>query len=49
MAREDTYQHLKISTMWRLITSSYVDESNVDRVNARAMRGCRSLDPTAPI
>src|ERR1044071_522924 len=40
MAREDTYQHLKIfDDVVGLITSSYVEEVNVDRVMRGAMRG----------
>ena len=47
MAREDTYQHLKIfDDVVGLITSSYVDEVNVDRVMRGAMRGlAEGLDP----
>src|SRR4029078_10001623 len=47
MAREDTYQHLKIfDDVVGLITSSYVDEVNVDKVMRGAMRGLADgLDP----
>lgn len=47
MAREDTYQHLKIfDDVVGLITSSYVDEVNVDKVMRGAMRGlAEGLDP----
>src|SRR5439155_15508758 len=47
MAREDTYQHLKIfDDVVGLITSSYVEEANVDRVMRGAMRGLADgLDP----
>jgi carboxyl-terminal processing protease len=47
MAREDTYQHLKIfDDVVGLITSSYVEEVNVDRVMRGAMRGLADgLDP----
>jgi carboxyl-terminal processing protease len=40
MAREDTYQHLKIfDDAVGLITSSYVEDANVDKVMRGAMRG----------
>src|SRR5258708_1047445 len=47
MAREDTYQHLKIfDDAVGLITSSYVEEANVDKVMHGAMRGLvDGLDP----
>ena len=47
MAREDTYQHLKIfDDVVGLITSSYVEDANVDRVMRGAMRGlAEALDP----
>src|SRR5258705_13987996 len=47
MAREDTYQHLKIfEDVVGLITSSYVEDVNVDRVMHGAMRGLADgLDP----
>ena len=47
MAREDTYQHLKIfDDVVGLITSSYVEDVNVDRVMRGAMRGlAEGLDP----
>jgi carboxyl-terminal processing protease len=47
MAREDTYQHLKIfDDVVGLITSSYVEEANIDRVMRGAMRGlAEGLDP----
>ena len=47
MAREDTYQHLKIfDDVVGLITSSYVDEVNIDKVMRGAMRGLADgLDP----
>src|SRR6266508_1321484 len=47
IAREDTYQHLKIfDDVVGLITSSYVEDVNVDRVMHGAMRGLADgLDP----
>src|SRR6266542_1690891 len=40
LAREESYQHLKIfDDVVGLITSSYVEEVNVDRVMHGAMRG----------
>ena len=47
MAREDTYQHLKIfDDVVSLITSSYVEPVNVDKVMHGAMRGLADgLDP----
>ena len=47
MAREDTYQHLKVfDDVVGLITSSYVEDVNVDRVMRGAMRGLADgLDP----
>src|ERR1044071_9140366 len=47
MAREDTYQHLKIfDDVVGLITSSYVEEVNLDKVMGGAMRGLAdTLDP----
>jgi len=47
MAREDTYQHLKIfDDAVGLITTSYVEEANVDKVMHGAMRGLvDGLDP----
>src|SRR6266851_1957501 len=40
MAREDTYQHLKMfDDVTQLITSNYVEEVNVDKVMNGAMRG----------
>jgi carboxyl-terminal processing protease len=47
MAREDTYQHLKIfDDVVGLITSSYVEDVNIDRVMRGAMRGLADgLDP----
>lgn len=46
MAREDTYPHLKVfNDVLDLITSSYVDDVNVDKVMNGAMRGLAdSLD-----
>jgi carboxyl-terminal processing protease len=46
MARETTYPHLKVyNDVLDLITSSYVDEVNVDKVMNGAMRGLAdSLD-----
>ncbi len=47
MAREDTYQHLKIfDDVVGLISSSYVENANIDRVMRGAMRGlAEGLDP----
>ena len=47
MAREDTYQHLKIfDDVVGLITSSYVEDVNLDKVMRGAMRGLADgLDP----
>jgi len=47
MAREDTYQHLKIfDDVVSLITSNYVEAVNVDKVMHGAMRGLADgLDP----
>src|ERR1051325_10978404 len=47
MAREDTYQHLKIfDDVVNLITSNYVEKVNVDKVMHGAMRGLADgLDP----
>src|ERR1051325_4287159 len=47
MAREDTYQHLKIfDDVVNLITSNYVEEVNVDKVMRGAMSGLADgLDP----
>src|SRR6185503_16771472 len=47
LAREESYQHLKIfDDVVGLITSSYVEEVNVDRVMRGAMRGLADgLDP----
>jgi len=47
IAREDTYQHLKIfDDVVGLISSSYVEEVNLDRVMRGAMRGLADgLDP----
>jgi len=47
IAREDTYQHLKIfDDVVGLITSSYVEDVNLDKVMRGAMRGlAESLDP----
>ncbi len=47
MAREDTYQHLKIfDDVVGLITSNYVEKVNIDKVMRGAMRGLAdSLDP----
>src|SRR2546428_10787187 len=47
MAREDTYQHLKIfDDVVSLITSNYVEEVNVDKVMRGAMHGLADgLDP----
>src|SRR3989442_15790505 len=47
MAREETYQHLKIfDDVVSLITSNYVEEVNVDKVMRGAMHGLADgLDP----
>jgi carboxyl-terminal processing protease len=47
MAREDTYQHLKIfDDVVGLISTSYVDEVNIDKVMKGAMHGLADgLDP----
>jgi carboxyl-terminal processing protease len=47
MAREDTYQHLKVfDEVVSLITSNYVEKVDVDRVMNGAMQGLTdSLDP----
>src|SRR5204862_2020455 len=47
MAREDSYQHLKIfDDVVNLITSSYVEDVNVDKVMKGAMHGLADgLDP----
>ena len=47
MAREDTYQHLKVfDDVVSMITSSYVEQVNVDKVMHGAMRGlAEGLDP----
>jgi carboxyl-terminal processing protease len=47
MAREDTYQNLKIfDDVVGLITSSYVESANLDKVMRGAMRGlAEGLDP----
>src|SRR6266545_1413771 len=47
MAREDTYQHLKIfEDVVGLVTSSYIEDANVDKVMHGAMRGLADgLDP----
>jgi carboxyl-terminal processing protease len=47
MAREDTYQHLKIfDDVVGLISSNYVEEANIDKVMNGAMRGLADgLDP----
>src|SRR5207247_10710972 len=47
MAREDTYQHLKIfDDVVGLIMSNYVEEANVDKVMRGAMHGLADgLDP----
>ena len=47
MAREDTYQHLKVfDDVVNMITSSYVEQANVDKVMHGAMRGlAEGLDP----
>src|SRR6185295_13534566 len=47
MAREDTYQHLKVfDDVVGMITTSYVEQVNVDKVMHGAMRGLADgLDP----
>src|SRR5689334_5383832 len=47
MAREDTYQHLKIfDDVVSLISSNYVEDANIDKVMRGAMHGLAdSLDP----
>src|SRR2546421_12895971 len=47
MAREDTYQHLKVfDDVVNLITNNYVEPVNVDKVMNGAMRGLADgLDP----
>ena len=47
MAREDTYQHLKIfDDVVSLISSNYVEEADIDKVMRGAMHGlAESLDP----
>jgi carboxyl-terminal processing protease len=47
MAREDTYQHLKIfDDVVSLISSNYVEPVNIDKVMHGAMNGLvDSLDP----
>jgi carboxyl-terminal processing protease len=47
MAREDTYQHLKIfDDVVSLVTSNYVENVNIDKVMHGAMRGLADgLDP----
>jgi len=47
MAREDTYQHLKIfDDVVSLISSNYVEEADIDKVMRGAMRGLADgLDP----
>src|SRR5260221_5072176 len=47
MAREGTYQHLKIfEDVVSLIASSYVEEANIDKVMRGAMHGLADgLDP----
>jgi carboxyl-terminal processing protease len=47
MAREDTYQHLKIfDDVVGMISSSYVEEVNMDKVMVGAMKGLAdNLDP----
>src|SRR5664279_4470521 len=47
MAREDTYQHLKIfDDVVSLISSNYVEEANLDKVMRGAMHGLADgLDP----
>jgi carboxyl-terminal processing protease len=47
MAREDTYQHLKIfDDVVNLISSNYVEDANIDKVMTGAMHGLADgLDP----
>src|SRR5438270_921251 len=47
MAREDTYQHLKIfDDVVGLVSSNYVEEADMDKVMRGAMRGlAEGLDP----
>src|SRR5205807_9485969 len=47
LAREDTYQHLKVfDDVVNLITNNYVEPVNVDKVMNGAMRGLADgLDP----
>src|SRR5207244_12864969 len=47
LAREDTYQHLKVfDDVVNMITTSYVEQVNVDKVMNGAMRGLADgLDP----
>ena len=47
MAREDTYQHLKVfEEVTQLVTNNYVEDVNVDKVMNGAMRGLAdALDP----
>jgi carboxyl-terminal processing protease len=47
MAREDTYQHLRVfDDVVGLVTTNYVEDVNVDKVMTGAMRGlAESLDP----
>src|SRR4029453_10899167 len=47
MAREDTYQHLKIfDDVVSLISSSYVETADIDKVMKGAMQGlAEGLDP----
>src|SRR5262245_41543762 len=47
LAREDTYQHLKVfDDVVGLITGNYVEEANVDKVMRGAMHGLAdTLDP----
>ena len=47
IAREDTYQHLKVfDDVVNLVTSNYVEEANVDKVMKGAMQGlAEGLDP----
>src|SRR5579864_3392489 len=47
MAREDTYQHLRVfDDVVGLVTTNYVEDVNVDKVMTGAMHGlAESLDP----
>src|SRR3979411_544326 len=47
MAREDTYQHLKIfDDVVSLISSNYVEDADIDKVMKGAMHGLpEALDP----